>query len=526
MIPRLLSIHRARSLAQVVGSRQRQRWLSATASSTDLVNCIPKTQQPISSLGFGAYRISPSSPVHSSALRHAVTSGHVNVIDTAAHFGDGASETAIGQLLKESSIDRSTVYIISKAGFVTPHIAQVLAQAQVPTEHVAGISSAGAGVGHAISPAAIKAQLELSLQQLGTDYIDMYMINCPERMLAVTAGTMSAAQLEASLARSIEYLASEVDRGRIRGFGFTSTDVKWALPTGATKAALGQENPPQWHGVQVPANICETKFLAPDFLDQVNSFQLALFTHRLLTAISPLGILRLATTINSSYHSQNLPLLADPAVAGDLDTSAIANLLASAFPRLAQLEETLVDQVDDPDLANKFIWSGVLTDTLDKLLANHVGATHFFTSSVLPTVRSDIAALQAAANSDAKVAVAQWANEYVSTVDQIHTYVTALAHAAAVVRNRESRDLLALYAPGVLSRDAHLPEVCLQLVHGARAHVPGSTLVGMRQSEYVDRMVQVATGQHWVERDSWEKIRESGVLEFIAEGGRRTDDRE
>ncbi|KAI9183451.1 hypothetical protein H9P43_004369 [Blastocladiella emersonii ATCC 22665] len=475
----------------------------------DFVNRIPKTGQVISTLGFGAYRINEATPDHMRALGDAVSAG-VNVIDTAAHFGDGASERAVGALLRgPAAPKRDSVYLITKAGFVTPHVAEELARAGVNPDAVHAVGSGAGAVGHTVDPAAIKAQLDGSLGRLGVNKVDLFMLNCPERMLA---GGMTAAQLETQLARTFEYLATECEAGRIGGFGVTSTDARWAIPDAVL--AKSSDLSKYWHGVQVPANLCETRFLEDKFLDRVMEHDLALFTHRLITAISPRGVLRLATSVDPQYAHLQLP-------DGDLDTNALTEELSQHLTKLATLEETLIEQVDDSELANRFLWGGVLPETLDKLLANEVGARFYLERQVLAAAREDTAKLIAAAEPAAREEVDAWVKDYLATLTALTSTLTALAHAAGVVHHRSSRDLLALYAPNRWPRDAPLPTVSLALVQGgARAHVPGATLVGMRRPAYVKEMVQAVAGPVGaMRREDWRGIVESGVLEHLAEGG-------
>ncbi|KAI9219019.1 NADP-dependent oxidoreductase domain-containing protein [Blastocladiella britannica] len=490
------------------------------AYSTDaLSNVIPKTGKAISRLGFGAYRVSPENASQLAALRLAVQRG-VNVIDTSAHFGDGASERAIGTLFAEGTASRKDLYVITKAGFITPYIASLLARKGVSSGVISRIGASP--VSHSIAPAALRVQLAQSLELMQTGYVDLFMINCPERLLA----SMSSAQLESALRRAIECVAGEIEAGRVRGFGITSTDAKWALPADLIASVLGSAQWHGWHGVQVPANLCETQFLEPQFLQRVKDLNLALFTHRLVTAISPRGVQRLSSTIAPTYTestatSNAYPLLPD----GDLDSQALLATLSTALERLSDLEETLADRVDDSGLANKFIWSGVLPDTLDKLLANEVGARFYFDSHVLPPVKEDAAELLAAAGDEAKEDVKAWIAEYTEVLESVALSTTALAHAAATMRHRETRDILALYAPHALPPQndrsgVELPEMSFALVNAARSDVPGATLVGMRHPEYVDRMVSATTT--WVSKvtpEIWAAVKDAGVLDHVAENG-------
>lgn len=91
------------------------------------------------------------------ALRYAIQHG-INVIDTAEMYGNGQSERLIGQALK--GFDRSQIFLISK--FLPYHA----------------------------KPDQEKASLEASLQRLGTDYLDLYLLHWRghERLSRTIAG--------------------------------------------------------------------------------------------------------------------------------------------------------------------------------------------------------------------------------------------------------------------------------------------------------------------------------------------------
>lgn len=60
---------------------------------------IIKSNQIVSRLGFGSYRINSKEIGYQNALEHAIKSG-INVIDTSANFESGESEEVIGKVLE------------------------------------------------------------------------------------------------------------------------------------------------------------------------------------------------------------------------------------------------------------------------------------------------------------------------------------------------------------------------------------------------------------------------------------------
>jgi len=102
----------------------------------------------MSNFAFGTYRISDANQQHIQALKDAINSG-LRVIDTSSNYMDGASERAIGLALRELSKDRKDIEIISKY-----KVSQNLSK-----------------------------RLELSMQRMGLDYIDCYMVENIEEIL-------------------------------------------------------------------------------------------------------------------------------------------------------------------------------------------------------------------------------------------------------------------------------------------------------------------------------------------------------
>ncbi|KAJ3370003.1 hypothetical protein GGF31_004854 [Allomyces arbusculus] len=462
---------------------------------------IPKTGARISPLAFGAYRIAPDNATHTAALHAALAAG-INVIDTAGHFGDGASESAIGQLLASGKVDRNDLFLISKAGFVTPAVAKQLDSSAALDAPPGGPLGA---VGHSLDVEFLQSQVDTSLRRMQTDTIDLFMVNCPERLQRA----MNSTQLEYRLAKAYDYLANETARGRIRGFGVTTTSPEWAfLPKAARPFAEA------FHAVQVPANLCERQFLAPEFLQRIKEERLALFTHRLINAVTPRGVQRLAST---------------PDLQHDLPEDLVDRLF-NDFQALEQLEEALSQFVNDSVVLTKFVWSGVLAENLERIVANDVAARYYLDQQVAPVIHADLAELKEMAthstaesddmDADDRAAIEQWCSEYDQLTATIRARIAALAHAHAVERHRAARDLLALTFPD--ARDAELEQAALALVRAARRDVPGSVLVGMRRPEYVESMVaasRIVDEDPELDRSVWDQVESSGVLDHWMDAG-------
>lgn len=76
--------------------------------------------------------------------------------------------------------------MISKAGFITPFVRQGLLDLGISVDKIAYAANADSNaVGHSLEPEVLQVLLTESLHRLNTSYLDIYMLNCPERMLAL-----------------------------------------------------------------------------------------------------------------------------------------------------------------------------------------------------------------------------------------------------------------------------------------------------------------------------------------------------
>jgi aryl-alcohol dehydrogenase-like predicted oxidoreductase len=117
----------------------------------------------ITPLGIGAWAMGgnmwgPQDDADSiAAIRHAIDNG-INWIDTAAVYGNGHSETVIGQALKEMPAD-SRPFVFTKGGIVR--------------------DSQGLNPRRIGERTHLRAELEASLQRLQLDVVDLYQVHWP-----------------------------------------------------------------------------------------------------------------------------------------------------------------------------------------------------------------------------------------------------------------------------------------------------------------------------------------------------------
>jgi len=118
---------------------------------------------------------------------HASIDGGVNLIDTAAAYGeDGAAEKIIGHAIKDR---RDKVVLATKLGVLRFF----------------------GGYVKCLNPAVMRAELELSLKRLNTDYIDLYFIHWPD--------------YNNSLEEALETMVTFKKEGKIRAIGVSNFDT-------------------------------------------------------------------------------------------------------------------------------------------------------------------------------------------------------------------------------------------------------------------------------------------------------------
>ncbi len=152
-----------------------------------------KTGFRISAVSFGAWAIggawgTTDDAQSLSALNCAIDCG-VNFIDTADVYGDGRSERLVAQLRKNR---REQIYVATKCGRrLNPHAAEGY------TAHN------------------LEAFVDRSLQNLGTDYIDILQLHCPPTPVYHDARVFAAldAMVEAGKVRHYGVSIERVDEG-------------------------------------------------------------------------------------------------------------------------------------------------------------------------------------------------------------------------------------------------------------------------------------------------------------------------
>jgi aryl-alcohol dehydrogenase-like predicted oxidoreductase len=181
----------------------------------------------VSSIGLGTYLGDQTDGVDESyreATIRALESG-VNVVDTAINYRHQRSERVVGEALREADVERESVLVATKGGFV-PFDGDRPAD---PGRHIREeyvetglIDPSDLAMGqHCLAPAFVDDQLDRSLSNLDLDTVDLYYVHNPETQLAVRSREAVYDLLEEAFTRLEERAAA----GDIRHYGVATWDA-------------------------------------------------------------------------------------------------------------------------------------------------------------------------------------------------------------------------------------------------------------------------------------------------------------
>jgi aryl-alcohol dehydrogenase-like predicted oxidoreductase len=177
----------------------------------------------VSSIGLRTHRGAIDTPTddrYAAAIAAAVHGG-INLLDTAIDYRAQRSERALGRALRQlagEGIARDEVVVCTKGGYLSfddfePADPDAFFQQTYLATGLVDDADVAHGR-HAMAPRWLADQLERSLANLGTAFVDVYYLQDPE----LHAGPRLAARLRAAFER----LEREVDDGRIGRYGIAS----------------------------------------------------------------------------------------------------------------------------------------------------------------------------------------------------------------------------------------------------------------------------------------------------------------
>ncbi|KAI9144571.1 NADP-dependent oxidoreductase domain-containing protein [Paraphysoderma sedebokerense] len=542
----------AASLYKICRSCRRSLATSRNISEYEYRN-IPRLGKKVSRVGFGGYRLTDKSESNKTVLKSALLSG-INVVDTSSHFEDGQSERLIGETIQvvvnSSEINRKDVTVVTKAGFITPNIKKDLDNAGIPNYQMLNEAN-----GHSLHPSFLDHQIETSLDRLKTNQIDIFLLNNPERLLNVPG--YSKSQLYTDIQTALTHLSSHKTAGRISGFGICSNTIH--LPSSPYHFSVREvyNNLPSnikegFVAIQYPLNIYEREGIEDECWDDKISLSrfakaegIYQMTQRPLNAIASGEIRRLTT----SFYNEKF----DPSIS----ESDLSQTLADHFDHLAALEDSLSEILPsaiDSTITNKFIWSSVLAENLQKLTSNFMASQHFLKNKVSLTVQTDLNELINSIkdhhgdeeNSEMEIAKIQdWVNSYEHVRKDIPHFtnfmkllfnltnfrfsamsrLTATQHITALTntithlsllhlhsKNTSLSNLLSLLYPA-LSSSPSLSQKVIRLLLGT--DTSDTVLTGMRSESYVNEALEawrMESGEGKLDREKVNALLKSSVL--------------
>lgn len=167
-------------------------------------------------LGFGSYRVSSRSAEHKEALKKALEFG-CSLIDTSSNYTDGQSEVLIGEVLKETGYKP---IIVSKVGYIQGQNLEIIEELNKNEKAVDDLVEITEYLKHSIHPDFIFDQVDRSLQRLGLDCLDVYLLHNPEYYLKTEKSTSD--EYYKRIEKAFVALEQLVEHGKIKSYGISS----------------------------------------------------------------------------------------------------------------------------------------------------------------------------------------------------------------------------------------------------------------------------------------------------------------
>ncbi|WP_138005162.1 aldo/keto reductase [Halalkalirubrum salinum] len=298
-----------------------------------------------SSIGLGTY-LGAATDERDEAYVEAIVEGlehGVNVVDTAINYRNQRSERAVGEAIERADIDRESIVVSTKGGFLPFDRERPADPSQYIRETFIDsgrVDPAGLVRGsHCIEPAFIDDQLDASLANLGVETIDCYYVHNPETQLL----ERDPAAVYDTLESTFERLERRRATGDIRQYGLatwhafrtpSSDDRHLSLARLLDLAASAADRVGTVeHGlttIQLPFNVhmadaftqkCQTVTAADGTTRSVSALEFA-HEHGLFVFTS--------ASIGQGELSEGLPADIAETVAGDTATQRAINFARSA----------------------------------------------------------------------------------------------------------------------------------------------------------------------------------------------------
>ncbi|MFB6080883.1 MAG: aldo/keto reductase [Haloferacaceae archaeon] len=226
----------------------------------------------VASVGMGTYLGDPTDAIddrYREALVTAFEHGG-NLVDTAINYRCQRSERVVGRAIREADVDRESIVVATKGGFVPfdgerpddpgAYVRETVVDAGLaPADHLARGQ-------HCIAPGFLDAMLDRSLANLGLETVDCYYVHNPETQLVDADRETVYDRLEAAFG----LLEARRAAGDVGSYGVATWDALRVPPDDdrhlslpeiharARAAAASRGLDPDEHGlaaVQLPFNV-------------------------------------------------------------------------------------------------------------------------------------------------------------------------------------------------------------------------------------------------------------------------------
>ncbi|MGB5987253.1 MAG: aldo/keto reductase [Desulfobacterales bacterium] len=451
-----------------------------------------------SQIGFGGYRVAQGIAAHRWALTEALLQG-INLIDTSTNYADGQSEALVGEVLAEliggGRIARDEVVIVSKVGYLQGANFELSQQRKAQGRPFPELVPYGQGLEHCLHPEFIADQLTRSLERLGLETLDVYLLHNPEYYLSwgqkkdIALDTLRK-EYYRRLKAAFRHLEREAEKGRLQYYGVSSNTFPVPRENGqftdlsqldeiAAQIAAESGKAHRFRVIQLPLNLLESgAALEPNqpgsqtCLSWAAARKIAVLVNRPLNAFDGRQLLRLA-------DPEVRPQLSDDEIVSAIEAAAQSEktFVQNLLPRLElslSLTQRLSEQLGTADSLKQhwrdFGSYGHWRQVRDDLLMPRIRGVFDFLQSQEP----EIEGLQG------------WLAQHPQTLTAAFEAVDSVYVGSLLRRLRALKQRLQAADP----EWADAPSLSRMAVRALRSTAGVSTvLVGMRQKAYVQEMI-------------------------------------
>ncbi len=285
----------------------------------------------ISRIGFGSYRIARGNPIFASALEMSLLGG-INLIDTSSNYGDGSSESLIGDMLRKlidrEKLKREEVFIVTKIGYIQGRNLQLVEEKEKFGDGFSEVTYYDSNCFHCISPDFLEDQLERARKRLGLETIDAVLLHNPEYFLMDrekhnVSEEKSKSEYYDRIEKAFTFLESKRKLGVIRYYGissntfpkeessYTHTSLQKVFAIAEKIRELEKLDSFGFRVIQFPANLYETGFVTEKNNSDLSISEFALQNNLFSLINRPLNAMKKKGGMDrlAIYEGKNLQLM-------------------------------------------------------------------------------------------------------------------------------------------------------------------------------------------------------------------------